>query len=228
MFVFLMYTNIPLFYIIIVNQRKGRDIMARRRSLKQISLVLVGSLILAFGVYNFNYQNNITEGGVLGFLLLLKNIFDIKLSLANLIIDLLLLLIGFKFFGKKFIKYSIIATISFSISFSFFESIGPVIPKFDNLILGSIIAGLSVGLGSGLVVRAGGAAGGDDALALVISKTTSLKIGNVYMITDFCILGLSLVYLSFSQIALSLISVSISGKVIDFVYSYKNKEILNT
>ena len=91
-----------------------------------------------------------------------------------------------------------------------------------------IIAGLSVGLGSGLVVRAGGAAGGDDALALVISKTTSLKIGNVYMITDFCILGLSLVYLSFSQIALSLISVSISGKVIDFVYSYKNKEILNT
>ncbi|WP_264319291.1 YitT family protein, partial [Paraclostridium bifermentans] len=45
----------------------------------------------------------------------------------------------------------------------------------------SIIAGVFVGLGSGLVVRAGGAAGGDDALALVISKTTSLKIGKVYM-----------------------------------------------
>ncbi|MDU7968266.1 MAG: YitT family protein, partial [Paeniclostridium sordellii] len=199
--------------------------MARRRSVKQIILVLIGSLILSFGLYNFNYQNNITEGGVLGFLLLLKNIFDIKLSIANLIIDIALLLIGYKFFGKKFIKYSILATISFSLSYSFFESIGPIIPKFDNLVLGSIVAGLFVGLGSGLVVRAGGAAGGDDALALVISKTTSLKIGKIYMITDFFVLGLSLVYLSLSQIALSLIAVSVSGKVVDFVYSYKNKEL---
>ncbi|GAA0100763.1 YitT family protein [Paraclostridium bifermentans] len=200
--------------------------MARRRSVEQILLVLIGSIILSFGVYNFNFQNNITEGGVLGFLLLLKNLFNIRLSLANLIIDCALLLVGYKFFGKKFIKYSLIATISFSLSFSFFESIGPVIPKFDNLILGSIIAGLFVGLGSGLVVRAGGAAGGDDALALVISKTTSLKIGKVYMISDFFILGLSLIYLSFSQIAVSLIAVSVSGKVIDFVYSYKNKDIV--
>ena len=199
--------------------------MARRRSVKQIILVLIGSLILSFGLYNFNYQNNITEGGVLGFLLLLKNIFDIKLSIANLIIDIALLLIGYKFFGKKFIKYSILATISFSLSYSFFESIGPIIPKFDILVLGSIVAGLFVGLGSGLVVRAGGAAGGDDALALVISKTTSLKIGKIYMITDFFVLGLSLVYLSLSQIALSLIAVSVSGKVVDFVYSYKNKEL---
>ncbi|TQO57482.1 YitT family protein [Paraclostridium bifermentans] len=200
--------------------------MARRRSVEQILLVLIGSIILSFGVYNFNFQNNITEGGVLGFLLLLKNLFNIRLSLANLIIDCALLLVGYKFFGKKFIKYSLIATISFSLSFSFFESIGPVIPKFDNLILGSIIAGVFVGLGSGLVVRAGGAAGGDDALALVISKTTSLKIGKVYIISDFFILGLSLIYLSFSQIAVSLIAVSVSGKVIDFVYSYKNKDIV--
>lgn len=200
--------------------------MARRRSVEQILLVLIGSIILSFGVYNFNFQNNITEGGVLGFLLLLKNLFNIKLSLANLIIDCALLLVGYKFFGKKFIKYSLIATISFSLSFSFFESIGPIIPKFDNLILGSIIAGIFVGLGSGLVVRAGGAAGGDDALALVISKTTSLKIGRVYMITDFFILGLSLIYLSISQIAVSLIAVSVSGKVIDFVYSYKNKDLV--
>ncbi|WP_170074604.1 YitT family protein [Paraclostridium dentum] len=200
--------------------------MARRRSVEQILLVLIGSIILSFGIYNFNFQNNITEGGVLGFLLLLKNLFNIRLSLANLIIDCALLLVGYKFFGKKFIKYSLIATISFSLSFSFFESIGPVIPKFDNLILGSIIAGVFVGLGSGLVVRAGGAAGGDDALALVISKTTSLKIGKVYMISDFFILGLSLIYLSFSQIAVSLIAVSVSGKVIDFVYSYKNKDIV--
>ncbi|MGL5751907.1 MAG: YitT family protein [Paraclostridium sp.] len=196
--------------------------MASRRSLKQILLVLVGSLILAFGVYNFNYQNNITEGGVLGLLLLLKNLFDIELSVASIIIDFSLFLIGYKFLGKKFIKYSLLATISFSILFGVFETIGPLIPKFNNLLLGSIFSGLFVGIGAGLVVRAGGAAGGDDALALVISKTTSLTVGKVYIISDIIVLGLSLIYLSASQIALSLVAVSISGKVIDFIYSYNN------
>lgn len=196
--------------------------MASRRSLRKILLILVGSLILAFGVYNFNYQNNITEGGVLGLLLLLKNLFNIELSLASIIIDFSLLLIGYKFLGKKFIKYSLLATISFSMLFGVFEAIGPLIPKFDNLLLGSVFSGLSVGIGAGLVVRAGGAAGGDDALALVISKTTSLTVGTVYIISDIIVLGLSLVYLSASQIALSLIAVSISGRVVDFMYSYNN------
>ncbi|WGX74840.1 YitT family protein [Paraclostridium bifermentans] len=75
--------------------------MARRRSVEQILLVLIGSIILSFGVYNFNFQNNITEGGVLGFLLLLKNLFNIRLSLANLIIDCPLLLVGYKFLVKN-------------------------------------------------------------------------------------------------------------------------------
>ena len=202
--------------------------MASRQSLRQILLVLMGSLILSFGVYNLNYQNNITEGGVLGLLLLLKNLFDIRLSLANLVIDSLLLLLGYKFFGKKFIMYSLLATFSFSILFGFFESIGPLIPKFDNVLLGSIFSGIFVGVGSGLVVRAGGAAGGDDVLALVISKTTSLNIGKVYMITDIIVLGLSLVYLSTSQIALSLIAVSISGRLIGFISSYKNENLITT
>ena len=46
----------------------------RRTKLKHIILILLGSLILSFGIYNLNYQNNITEGGVLGVLLLLKNL----------------------------------------------------------------------------------------------------------------------------------------------------------
>ena len=196
--------------------------MARRQEVERILRIIMGSAILAFGVYNFYYLNNITEGGVLGLLLLLKNLFNIELSVASIIIDFSLLLIGYKFLGKKFIKYSLLATISFSILFGVFEAIGPLIPKCDNLLLGSIFSGLSVGIGAGLVVRAGGAAGGDDALALVISKTTSLTVGKVYIISDIIVLGLSLVYLSASQIALSLIAVSISGRVIDFMYSYNN------
>lgn len=75
--------------------------MARRLFLERIGLIFLGSAILAFGVYNFYYLNNITEGGVLGILLLLKNLFNIQPAIANVVIDGLLLLVGYKFFGKN-------------------------------------------------------------------------------------------------------------------------------
>lgn len=198
--------------------------MIDRRLFKTLGLILLGSLILAFGFYNFYYLNNITEGGVLGLLLLLKNLFNIEPSVANIIIDGLLLLLGYKFLGKKFFIYSIFASISFSIMYNWFESIGPILPKIDSMLLSTILAGISVGIGVGLIVKAGAAAGGDDALALVISKFTSLHVGQVYMLGDISILLLSLLYLSVFDVFYSLIAVTISGKVIDYIYYHSNNK----
>lgn len=199
--------------------RRTKEKENQRR--KEIGLILLGTIILAFGVYNLNYQNNITEGGVLGVLLLLKNLFNINPSVANIIIDISLFVIGYKFFGKKFLIYSMIATIGFSVFYAVFESIGPLVPVFDSKLLGTVLAGLFVGVGVGIVVRAGAAAGGDDALALIISKITSMTIGKVYLIGDISVLLLSLSYLSTYDIFWSLIAVSISGKTIDYIYNYK-------
>lgn len=196
--------------------------MARRRFLESLGKILLGSFILAFGFYNFYYLNNITEGGVLGLLLLLKNVFNIEPSIANIIIDGALLLIGYKFFGKKFFIYSVIASVSFSFLYECFEYIGPIIPQIHSMLLATILAGISVGLGVGLIVKAGAAAGGDDALALVIAKTTSLNIGIVYLLGDVAVLILSLTYLSLFDIFYSLIAVTISGKVIDLIYYHNN------
>lgn len=198
--------------------------MIDRRLFKTLGLILLGSLILAFGFYNLYYLNNITEGGVLGLLLLLKNLFNIEPSVANIIIDGLLLLLGYKFFGKKFFIYSIFASISFSIMYNWFESIGPILPKIDSMLLSTILAGISVGIGVGIIVKAGAAAGGDDALALIISKFTSLHVGQVYMLGDISILLLSLLYLSVFDVFYSLISVTISGKVIDYIYYHSNNK----
>ena len=202
--------------------------MARRRFLKTLAFILLGSLILAFGFYNFYYLNNITEGGVLGLLLLLKNLFDIQPSIANLIIDGILLLVGYRFFGKNFLIYSIIASVSFSVLYECFEFIGPILPKIHNMFISTILAGVSVGVGVGIIIRAGGAAGGDDALALVIAKTTSLNVGKVYLICDVTILLISLLYLSAFDVFYSLVAVTISGRVIDLIYYYKPKNISET
>ena len=196
-----------------------------KKIIKGILLIILGSTIISFGNYNFNYQNNITEGGVLGLLLLLKNIFDISPSITSLVIDLSLFTFGSKFFGKKFLAYSLLSTITFSITYKIWEHIGFVMPSFyNNMIIGSLLAGIAVGVGVGLVVRGGGAAGGDDVIALLVSKFGKLKINHVYLITDITVLLLSLTYLDLKQILFSIIAVTISGKIISIIYNDKDYE----
>lgn len=200
--------------------------MADRRLVKTLGIIFLGSSILAFGFYNFYYLNNITEGGVLGLLLLLKNLFNIEPSIANIIIDGLLLLLGYKFFGKKFFIYSVFASLSFSFMYDWFESVGPIFPQIDSMLISTMCAGVSVGIGVGIIVNAGAAAGGDDALALVISKMTSLHVGQVYLLSDISVLLLSLLYLSAFDVFYSLIAVTISGKVIDYIYYHNNNNLI--
>ena len=80
-----------------------------------------------------------------------------------------------------------------------------------------MLGALFVGVGVGLVIRQGASAGGDDALALSISKVTGWRVGRCYLFTDLTVLALSLTYIPVVKIAFSLITVTISSAVIDVV-----------
>lgn len=193
--------------------------------LKNILLIIIGSTILSFGSYNFNYQNNVTEGGILGLILLIKNVFNISPSITSLLIDLSLFTLGSKFFGKQFLIYSLLSTFTFSTTYRIWEKIGFLVPSFQhNMLIASILAGIGVGIGVGFVVKGGGASGGDDVIALVANKLIKLKVNHVYLITDGIVLLLSLVYLDIKQIFFSIIAVTISGKIISIIYNDGCKE----
>ena len=194
-------------------------------TLKSILLIIIGATILSFGSYNFNYQNNVTEGGVLGLLLLLQHVFNISPSITSVVIDFTLFAIGSKFFGKKFLLYSILSTTTFSTTYKIWESIGFLVPNFThNMLIASILAGIGVGVGVGLVVRGGGASGGDDVIALLGNKFLKLKVNHVYLITDTIVLLMSLVYLDIKQVFFSIIAVTTSGKIISLIYKDNNEE----
>ena len=191
----------------------------QKETLKSILLIIIGASILSFGSYNFNYQNNVTEGGVLGLLLLMQQIFNISPSITSVIIDFSLFAIGTKFFGKRFLLYSVLSTIAFSTTYKIWESVGFLIPSFtNNMLIASILAGIGVGVGVGLVVRGGGASGGDDVIALLGNKLLKLKVNHVYLATDSIVLLMSLVYLDIKQVFFSIIAVTISGKIISIIY----------
>ena len=67
----------------------------------------------------------------------------------------------------------------------------------------------------GIIVRQGGSSGGDDALALVISKVTRWRLARAYLFTGLVVLGLSLSYIPLANILCSVVTVTLSSYLID-------------
>ena len=81
-----------------------------------------------------------------------------------------------------------------------------------------------VGIGVGIIVRQGGSSGGDDALALVIHQLTGWKLARSYLFTDLVVLGASLSYIPARRIAFSLVTVTVSSLLIDWVQGLGHDE----
>lgn len=198
--------------------------MKIEQSFKRYAMLLLGAAILAFGLYNVHAQSRITEGGVLGATLLIHHFTGISPSISEVVMDIICYALGVKFLGKSFLKYAAAATLSFAGFYAIFERIGHVLPDMSGIpLLAAVVGGIFVGTGVGLVVRAGGAAGGDDALALVLSKLFRCNVSFAYFLTDFVVLMLSLSYIPVRNIVCSLVTVTLSSFIIGRIHKQEDE-----
>lgn len=182
---------------------------------KNCLVCLLGSAILAFGLFNIHSFSGVTEGGVLGMTLLLEKLFSISPSVSAIVMNVCCYLLGYKLLGRSFILYSAVAGGGFSFFYAVFEKMGPVFPSMGDFpLFAAILGACFVGVGVGLCVLAGGAPGGDDALAMSLTGVLKLDIQWIYLISDLIVLVLSLSYIPLSKIAYSLLTVLISGQLI--------------
>lgn len=187
-------------------------------TLKRILCILLGTAICSFGIYNIHRQTGVTEGGVLGMIVLLNYWFDISPSVLSVSLDLLCYVLAFRRLGVRFLILSGVSSLSLSVFFRVWESFPPMLPNFyDKPFVAAILGALFIGIGVGVVIRNGGSCSGDDALALFISNISGWRISHAYMITDFTVLALSLSYIPFRRIFYSLITVTLSSYIIDLI-----------
>lgn len=190
-------------------------------TLKNSAVTLLGSFILAFGLYNVHSISGVTEGGVLGATLLLEHWTGISPAVTGGIMNILCYVLGWKLLGKEFIVYSVLATAGFSGTYKICEQFPHLWPGLADMPLAAALIGaLFVGVGAGLCVCIGGAPSGDDALAMSISHATGWKIQWVYLMTDLIVLVLSLSYIPVRRIGYSLFTVLLSGQLIGVIQNF--------
>ncbi|WP_240927739.1 YitT family protein [Paenibacillus thiaminolyticus] len=189
--------------------------MRKNEQLRHIVWMLLGSMLLAFSYYHINFQNHLAEGGFVGLALIGKYTFDWSPALTVLMLDIPVFIAAWFFKGRRFIMNTALATGVFSLTYELCERYSPWAMNFGtNMVLAAVVSGVLTGFAAGIVLRHGGATGGDDIVALFISRWTKLSVGTVFIIIDIVVLLVSLFYLPLWDTLYTILAVSIGGKVI--------------
>ena len=191
-------------------------------------IAFLSSAFQAFGMFNVHALSGVTEGGVLGLVLLIDHWFSISPAISGFVLNVACYLLGWRTLGKTFIGYSAIAAAGFSIGYAICELFPPLWPEIGNYpLLAAIVGALFIGIGAGVCVRIGGATCGDDALAMSLSHVLKTPIERIYLVSDLTVLGLSLSYIPLRRIIYSLITVILSGQIIGWIQKIHRKKRLS-
>lgn len=191
-------------------------------NIKCVLLVMLGSLIQAIGICNIHAFSDVTEGGTLGLTLLIYHWTGVSPSITSLILNTGCYLLGWRVMGRSFLAYSAISVGFYSLCYSVLEIFAPLWPDIlVSPLICAILGAVFVGIGAGLSVLGGGAPGGDDALAMSLSKRFHCGIQYIYLASDLLVLLISLTYIPFRRIVYSLLTVVLSGQIVGWIQRLK-------
>ncbi|MFB1098826.1 MULTISPECIES: YitT family protein [Bacillaceae] len=204
-----------------------------RLRIKNILFILLGAAIFSFGIVHFNIANKLGEGGFTGITLILLFEFDWDPAIMNLVLNIPLFLIGWKFLGRTTFVYTIIGTVAVSLFLRLFQTYSFNIDLGNDLLIASLLAGVFIGVGLGIIFRFGGTTGGVDIIARLANKYAGWTMGRTMFLFDAVVIVTSvLTYLDLIRGMYTLVAVFVGARVIDFIqegaYSARGATIISS
>ena len=192
-------------------------------------LLTIGILITAVGVYFFKFPNNFSTGGVSGLSLVLGRVLPSPLftpSTLVLIINTLLLVVGFIFLGRSFAFSTVYCSMLLSLSLTAMEVVWPMSdPMTSQPFLELCFAVLLPSFGSAILFHLDASSGGTDIVAMIVRKYTSLNIGAALMIADALITLAALFCFGVEAGLFSILGLLLKSVLVDFVTdSFRTKK----
>lgn len=195
---------------------------------QDLVLITAGCMLYGLGLASINIQNHLAEGGITGITLLLRYWFHIDPAYTTLLLNIPLVIFGYKYLGKQTLLLTIFGTAMLSLSLWCWQRVPLNINLHHDLFIAGVLAGLAGGFGSGLIYRAGGTTGGSDVIARIIEKEKGISMGRTLLLFDVLVLTISLSYLDIRHMMYTLLASFIFTQVVDFTQAgaYAAKGVL--
>ncbi len=153
------------------------------------AVLTFGIVIYCLSWTSFLIPNGIASGGGTGLCTIVYFATGIPVSVSFLVLNVILLVLGFLALGKAFGVKTIYAIILSTVLFDVLPKFDGWVITFDNKLLIAIVGGIVEALGIGLVLMRGGSTGGTDIAAMIVNKYWPVSPGKVYLFSDIFIIA---------------------------------------
>jgi uncharacterized membrane-anchored protein YitT (DUF2179 family) len=146
------------------------------RTVKRVSFILAGSVLMAFNLNTFIHAGGLLPGGFNGLTLLIQEIclryggFHLPFSVVNYTLNAVPAIICFKFIGKRFAGYSILMIIITGLLTDWMPRMFMDFLQLKDTLLSAVFGGILNGAATSLCLFAGATSGGTDFIAIFISE----------------------------------------------------------
>ena len=185
---------------------------------------VVGSLLLAVGIYCFSEKVNIAPGGVSGVAIMIKYLSGFPVGIMTFVLNIPLLLLAFRFMGWRFTLRTMRTVIFNSLILDLVVT--PFFPQYvGDRMLGAIFAGVFMGAGLGVIFYIGSTTAGTDIISFLIERRyPNIRLGTALMLIDGAVLAASaFVFRNIESVMFGAVALFCQTKVIDSIVYGRDK-----
>ena len=172
----------------------------------QCLVVVVGCAIFGAGIDAFVLPHKLVSTGISGVGLILYYVTGLSVGSWNMILNIPIFWAAWKWLGTRVVVKTLYGTLMLSWMIDLFDFL-----QYDMIIkdplLSSMMAGITTGVGLGIVYRVGGNTGGLDPIALIVRKYYGLQMGSINSAINCAILLAAVGVVGLEAVAVTLISV---------------------
>jgi uncharacterized membrane-anchored protein YitT (DUF2179 family) len=185
-----------------------------RQFLWNLILITTGSCICALAVNGILIPRKFVSSGVTGIALIFHYIIPyLPVSVLYLLFNVPLFALGWKYVSRRFFIYSIIGTAVFSAAMEWI-----VVPiQVQDPLLCSLLAGIIMGVGVGIILRSAGSSGGTDIISVMVQTRFSIRLGYTVLAFNSIVLAASAMLFSLEIALYTLIYMYVSSHILDLV-----------
>ena len=194
-------------------------------TLVDFSIITFGAALAAAAIYFFMLPSNVAVGSASALAMVLGNVIPLPVSVLNLIINVVLLIIGFILIGPEFGAKTVYTSIMVPVFMGILELI---FPNFQSLtedpLLDVLCYVLIVGVAMAILFSRNASSGGLDIVAKILNKYFKIELGKAYSFTGIAVALTSIFFFDTKIVVLSVLGTYFGGIVVDhFIFGLNIK-----
>lgn len=191
--------------------------MVSKSALKEFALITFGTAVITAGVFFFMQPANLAMGSVAGLAVVLQRFVPLSVAVISLIVNIILLLLGFLLVGREFVGKTIYAALLMPILLGVLEVLLPDNTSMTNDAFVDLLCSvILISFGQAVLFGQNASSGGLDIVGKILNKFFRMDIGKSISAVGMAIsLSAALVY-DKKTVVLSVLGTYLSGIVLDY------------